>query len=106
MDRHLNVSGNVDLINLDRSTIFEFYNGYGWVSLAKQSDEFFAPKSLIDRFRGVNTMKNSLGINKTLKRSFQAATKLKSELPTDLEMEYVPPEELSSLVEDVHTNPY
>ena len=88
------------------ATIFYFYNGDRWVSLTKQSDEFFAPKSLIDRFGRVNTMKNFLGVDKTLKRSFKAATKLKSELPTDLEMEYVPPEELSSLVEDVHINPY
>ena len=37
-----------------------------------------------------------------LERSFKAATKLKGELPTDLEMESIPLEELSSLVEDIH----
>ena len=43
--RHLNVTGNLDLINLDRfkltkdkkkgTTIFEFYNGDRWVPLTK-----------------------------------------------------------------------
>ena len=43
--RHLNVTGNLDLIDLDRfkltrhpkkgATIFEFYNGDKWVSLTK-----------------------------------------------------------------------
>ena len=54
---------------------------------------------------GVNTMKNFLGIDKTppaLERSFKVATKLKTELPTDLEMESIPLKELSSLVEDIH----
>ena len=67
MHRHLNVTGNLDLINLDRfklttdpnkgATIFEFYNSESWVSLTKQTGEFFAPKTLRDRFGGVNTMK-------------------------------------------------
>ena len=54
--RHLNVTGNLDLINLDRfklatdpkkgATIFEFYNGNRWVPLTKQTGEFFASKTL------------------------------------------------------------
>ena len=73
--RHLNVMGNLDLIDLDRFrvtkdskkgvTAFEFYNGDRWVSLTKQTGEFFAPKSLRDRFGGVKTMKHFLGIDKT-----------------------------------------
>ena len=50
-------------------------------------------------------MKNFLGVDKTLpalERSFKAATKLNCEIPTDLEMESIRPEDLSSLVEDVH----
>ena len=50
-------------------------------------------------------MKNFLGIDKTppaLERSFKAATKLKGELPIDLEMESITLEELSSLAEDIH----
>ena len=110
------MTGDIDLIDLDRFrlttdhkkgvTIFEFYNGMDrWVPLTKQAGEFFAPKTLKDRFGGLNTMKNSLGIDKTpiaLERSFKAATKLRRELPTDLEMESIPLEDLSSLVENIH----
>ena len=67
--------------------------------------EFFAPKILRDRFGGVNTMKNFLGIDKTppaLERSLKAAVRLNRDLPTDLEMESIPLEDLSSLVEDIH----
>ena len=67
--------------------------------------EFFAPKILRDRFGGVNTMKNFLGIDKTppaLERSLKAAARLNRDLPTDLEMESIPLEDLSSLVEDIH----
>ena len=112
--RHLNVTGNLDLINLDRfklttdpkkeATIFEFYNGDRWVPLTKQT-EFFAPKTLRDRFGGVNTMKNFLGVDKmppALQRSFKAATKLKGKFPTDLVMESILIEEHSSLVGDIH----
>ena len=52
--RHLNVTGNLDLINLDRfklttdpkkeATIFEFYNGDRWVPLTKQTGEFLHQK--------------------------------------------------------------
>ena len=113
--RHLSITGNLDLINLDRfrlmtdhkkgTRIFEFYNGDRWVPLTKQTDKFFAPKSLKDRFGGVNTMKNFLGIDKTppaLERFLKAATKLSRELPTDLKMESVPLKDLSSLVENIH----
>ena len=74
--RHLNVTGNPELINLDRFrltidskkgvTIFEFYNGNDrWVPLTKQACEFFAPKTLKDRFVGLNIMKNVLGLDET-----------------------------------------
>ena len=74
-------------------------------SFHKKTGEFFAPKTLRGRFGGVNTMKKFLGVDKTppaLERSFKAATKLKSELPTDIEMESIPLMELSSLAEDIH----
>ena len=113
--RHLIITGNIGLIDLGQfkltrdskkgATIFEFYNGDRWVPLTKKIGEFFAPKTLRDRFGGVNTMKNLLGVHKTpreLERSFRATSKLKGELPTDLEMESIPLEELSSLVEDIH----
>ena len=113
--RHLNVTDNLRLFDLDRfkltrdpmkeATIFEFYNNDRWVPLTKQTGKFFTPKTLRDRFGGVNTMKNFLGVDKTppsLERFFKAATRLKGELLTDLEMESIPLEELSSLVEDIH----
>ena len=50
-------------------------------------------------------MKSVLGLDETppsLERSIKAATKLKGELPTDLQMESIPLEDLSSIVEDIH----
>ena len=50
-------------------------------------------------------MRNFLGIDTTppsLERSVSAASKLKSELPTDLQMESIPLKELSFLAEDIH----
>ena len=115
MYRHLNVTGNLDLINLDRfrlttdykkgTTIFEFYIGDRWVPLTKQTGKFFALKSLSNKFDGVNTMRNILGIDKTppaLERSLKAAAKLSRGLPINLEMASMPLEDLSSLVEDSH----
>ena len=66
--------------------------------------QFFAPKTVRDKVSGLNTKKSFLGVDKTpplLERSFKAATKLKGELPLDLEMESIPLDELSSLVEDI-----
>ena len=61
------LTGIIDLIDLGRfkltrnpkkgATIFEFYKGDKWVALTKQTGEFFAPKTLRDRFGGANTMK-------------------------------------------------
>ena len=63
--RHLNVTGDLDLINLDRFRltkdpkkgvkIFEFYNGDRWAHLTKQTSNFFAAKTLRDRLGGLNT---------------------------------------------------
>ena len=108
------MTGDPDLIDLDRFrltkdskkgvTIFEFYNGYRWVPLINQTGDFLAPKTLRDMFGGVNAMKNFLDVETppSLERSLKAATKLKSELPTDLQMESIPLEDLSSLVEGIH----
>ena len=38
----------------------------------------------------------------SLERSLKTASKLKNELPTDLQMESIPLKELSSLAEDIH----
>ena len=48
---------------------------------------FLAPKTLRDRFDGVNTMKHFQGIDElpsALERSFNPGTKLRRELPTDI----------------------
>ena len=92
----MNVTGNLDLIDLDwfrltidpkkGGTIFEFYNGDWWVLLTKQTGEFFAPKILRDRFGGINAVKKLLSIDTTppsLESSISAASKLKSVLPAD-----------------------
>ena len=50
-------------------------------------------------------MKSVLSLDETpsaLERSISTASKLKSELPTDLQMESIPLKELSSLVTDIH----
>ena len=50
-------------------------------------------------------MKKFLGVDETppgSERSFKAGTKLRSELPTDIEMERITLEKLSSLAEDIH----
>ena len=73
--------------------------------MTKQTGEFLATKTLRDRFGGLKAMKNFLGTVETrpaLERSFKAATKLRRELRTDIEMESIPLEKLWSLVEDIH----
>ena len=113
--RHLNVRANPDLIDLYRFkltkdriigvTIFEFYNGGRWVPLTKQTGDFFAPKTLRERFDGLNIIKIVLSLDETpsfLERSVKAASKLKSELPTDLMMESTPLKDLSFLAEEIH----
>ena len=113
--RHLNIAGNPDLINLDRFTltadpkkgvtVFEFYNGDKLVSLTKQTGQFLATKTLRDRSGELKARKNFLGTAGTppaLERSFKAANKLRRELPTDIEVESIPLEELSFFVEDIY----
>ena len=83
-----------------------FLDGYKhWQSLTnKGTGEFLVPKTL-EKFGGLNTMKSVLSLDETrpvLERSFKAAKRLRRELQTDLEMESIPLEELSSLVEEIH----
>ena len=77
-----------------------------WQSLTnKRTVEFLAPKTLREKFGGLNIMKSVLSLDETpsaLERSVKAATKLKSELPTALQMESIPLKDLSSLAEDIH----
>ena len=114
--RDLDVTGNPDLIDPDGfrlttdpkkgAVIFEFYNGNDrWVPLTKQTGEFLASKTLRYKLGGLNAMKNFLGLDETppsLERSLKAASKLKGELPTDLQMESIPLKDLLSLAEEIH----
>ena len=83
-----------------------FFDGNNqWQSFTnKLTGEFLAPKTLREKFGGLNTMKNFLGIDAppVLERSISAASKLKSELPTGLQMESMPLKEFSPLVEGIH----
>ena len=61
----------------------------------------FYQETLREKFGGLNIMKSVLSLDETpsaLERSFKAATKL----PMGIEMESIPLEEPSSLVEDIH----
>ena len=69
----------------------------------KRAGEFLAANTLREKFVGSNIMKSVLSLDETtsaLERSFKATTKLRCELPTDIEMESIPVEELYSLVQD------
>ena len=71
----------------------------------KRTGEFLAPKTLREKFGGLNIMKSVLNLDETpsaLEKPFKAVSKLSRELPTDLEMESIPLEELSSSVEDIN----
>ena len=115
--RHLNVTGDPGLADIDRfmikkisktgNTDLLFLDGNKhWQSLTnKRTGEFLAAKTLREKFGGLNIMKSVLSLDETpsaLERSFKAATKLRRELPTDIEMDSIPLEGLSSLVEDIH----
>ena len=117
LKRDKGLTGNPGLADLDQFTIKKnsktdntemlFFDGNNqWHSLTnKRTGEFLEPKTLREKFGCLNTMKNFLGIDTppVLERSISAASKLKSELPADLQMESIPLKELSSLVEDIHT---
>ena len=97
MYKNLN-TGNIELLFLDGNK--------HWQSLSnKRTGDFLAPKTLREKFGGLNTMKSVSSLDETpsaLEGSFKAAPRLNRELPTDLEMESIPLEELSSLAEDIH----
>ena len=92
-------TGNIELLFLDENN--------QWRSLTnKRTGEFLAAKTLREKFGGLNIIKSVLSLDKTppsLERLISAASKLKAELPTDLQMESIPLKELSSLAEDIYT---
>ena len=71
----------------------------------KRRGEFLATMTLREKFGRLNIMKSVLSLDEThsgLERSFKAATKLRRELPMDIQMESIPLGKLSSLAEDIH----
>ena len=97
--RHLNVTVDPGLPDLDRFMIKKklktgktdllFLDGNNhWQSLTnKRIGEFLTPKTLREKFGGLNIMKSVLSLDETppkLQRSYKAATKLKAGLPTNL----------------------
>ena len=92
-------------VKRDKSTtLYRQLNVTGDPGLA-DTGEFLAAKIQREKFGGLNIMKSVLSLDESpfaLERSLKVATKLKGELPTDLEMESIPLKELSSLVEDIH----
>ena len=91
-------TGNIELLFLDGNKHWQSLNN-------KRTGEFLAPKTLREKFGGLNILKSVLNLDQTpsaLEKSISAATKLQSELPTGLEMESIPLKELSSLAEDIH----
>ena len=115
--RHLNVRSDPGLADMDRymikkisktgNTDLLFLDGNKhWQSLTnKCTCEVLAAKTLREKFGGSNIMKSVLSLDETasaLERYFKAATKLRRELPTDIEMESIPLMELSSLVEYIN----
>ena len=91
-------TGSTDLLFLDGNNHCQFLTN-------KRTGGFLSAKTLREKFGGLYIMKSVLSLDKTppaLERSFKAATKLIRELPTAIELESAPPEELSSLAEDIH----
>ena len=87
--------GNIELLFLDGNKHLQSLNN-------KRTGEFLVPKSLREKFGGLNIMKRDFSLDQTPERSISAASKLKAELPTGLYMESIPLNELSSLVKDIH----
>ena len=113
---HLGTKGNLDLVNLDRFkmktnsktgiTDLLWYNGENWVSLTNQrTGELLAVSTLKTKFGGLTPMKNFLNLEQTppsIDRSIKAANLLKSEIPTQTDIETTPLFNLSSAVEEIH----
>ena len=59
----------------------------------KRTGEFLAAKTLREKFGGLSIMKSVLSLDETpsaLERYFKAGTKLRRELPTNIEMDSIP----------------
>ena len=85
-------TGNIELLFLDANNQLQSLTN-------KCTGELLAAETLREKFGGLNILKSVLSLDQTppsLEISINAATKLKAELPTDLQMESIPLKELSS----------
>ena len=115
LHQELGVTGNVNLAELDRFRLnrnektgnaeLKFFNGQDWVLLTnKRTGEFLTESSIRQKMGGLNVMKNMLGLDETpsrLERSRTAARKLASIIPTDLQMDNIPLQDLSRIITTV-----
>ena len=113
---HLGTKGSLDLVNLDRFemktnsktgiTDLLWYNGENWVSLTNQrTGEFLAVITLKTKFGRLTLMKKFLNLEQTppsIDQSTKAANLLKSEIPTQTDIETIPLFDLSSVAEEIH----
>ena len=112
---HLGTKGSLDFVDFDRFkmktnsktgiTDLLWYNGENWVSLANQrTGGFLAVSTLKTKFGGLTPMKKFLNLEQTppsIDWSIKAAALLKSEIPTQTDIETIPLFDLPSVVEDI-----
>ena len=91
-------TGNIEFLFLDADKNWQSLNN-------KRTGEFLAVKTLREKCGGLNIMKSVLSLDEkpsALERLIKATSNLKSDLPTDLQMESIPLKAFSSLVENIH----
>ena len=111
---HLGTKGSLDFVNLDRFkmntnsktsiTDLLWYSGKDWVSLINQrTGEFLAVSTLKTKFGCLALMKKFLDLEQappSIDRLIKAANLLKSEIPTQTDVETIPLFDLSPVVEE------
>ena len=112
---HLGIKGSLGFVNIDRFkmktnsktgiTDLLWYNDQNWVSLTNQlTGGFLAVSTLETKFGGLTPMKKVLNLEQTppsIDWSIKAANLLKSQIPTQTDIETIPLFDLSSVVEDI-----
>ena len=91
-------TGNIEFLFLDADKHWQSLNN-------KRTGEFLAVKTLREKCGGLNIMKSVLSLDEkpsALERLIKATSNLKSDLPTDLQIESIPLKAFSSLVENIH----
>ena len=91
-------TGNIEFLFLDSDKHWQSLNN-------KRTGEFLAVKTLREKCCRLNIMKSVLSLEEkpsALERLIKTTSNLKSDLPTDLQMESIPLKAFSSLVEKIH----